>query len=86
MDLEEENRILWAQVEYFSSDDHVRRKVEPWRDRTPEERLIAALGQFDWALRCLERLPPEVRRRAETPPALPEDLVEILERMRRGAG
>lgn len=84
MDLEEANRILLAQVEEFSGDDHIRREAEPWVDATPEERLVATFGLAGIAIFQLESMPEELRARAMVPDPLPADSLEILRRLSDG--
>jgi len=74
--------MLERQREYFSSDDHIRREVEVWRDATPEERLatvaeMCAAGDF-----FLSQLDPEVLERVLQPEPLPDDTIAILMALR----
>ena len=75
--------MLERQREYFSSDDHIRREVEPWRDSTPEERLaelaeMCAAGDF-----FLSRMDPAQLERVLQPEPLPEDTISILMALRQ---
>jgi len=70
--------MLERQREYFSSDDHIRREVEVWRDSTPEERLaelaaMCAAGDF-----FLSQMDPHLLERVLEPEPLPEDTIAIL--------
>jgi hypothetical protein len=59
--------MLERQRAYFSSDDHIRREVEIWKDSTPEERLaelasMCAAGDF-----FLSRMDPQQLERVLRP-------------------
>jgi hypothetical protein len=74
--------MLERQREHFSSDDHIRREVEVWRDATPEERLaevaeMCAAGDF-----FLSQLDPPALDRVLRPEPLPADTVAILMALR----
>jgi hypothetical protein len=81
VDRDEANRRLWAQVEYFSGDEHIRREAEPWIDATPEERLIATFGLAAQSLYMLGLKSPEIQRLCEELDPLPEDSLAILARL-----
>jgi hypothetical protein len=75
--------MLERQREHFSSDDHIRREVEIWRDATPEERL-AELARMCTIGSCfLSQLDPAIRERLLKPRPLPDDTIAILESLRR---
>ena len=74
--------MLERQREYFSSDDHIRREVEVWRDATPEERLatvaeMCAAGDF-----FLSQLDPQTLERVLQPEPLPDDTIALLRTLR----
>lgn len=84
MDLVRENRRLLAQVDFFSGDEHIRRKAEPWRAASPAARLAAMAALCRQAARFQSRLTAEQRKRADAPIPLPEDAVHLLAAMRHG--
>jgi hypothetical protein len=74
--------MLERQREHFSSDDHIRREVEVWRDSTPEERLdelaeMCAAGDF-----FLSQLDPQLLERVLAPEPLPDDTIALLTALR----
>jgi hypothetical protein len=74
--------MLERQREHFSSDDHIRREVEVWRDSTPEERLaelaeMCAAGDF-----FLSQLDPRLLERVLAPEPLPHDTIALLTALR----
>jgi hypothetical protein len=75
--------MLERQREYFSSDDHIRREVEVWRDCTPEERLaelaeMCTAGDF-----FLSQLDPQLLECVLEPEPLPEDTIALLTALRQ---
>lgn len=78
----EQLAMLERQREHFSSDDHIRREVEVWKNSTPEERLaelaeMCAAGHF-----FLSRMDPQQLERVLRPEPLPEDTIAILMALR----
>jgi len=79
--LEEENAKLELQRQYFASDDHIKRRAEPYRDQTPEQGLADVSACCEMAQWFLEHRPEGTR---DLPPEpLPVDTIEILERLQR---
>jgi hypothetical protein len=74
--------MLERQREHFSSDDHIRREVEVWRDATPEERLAALAEMCVAGDFFLSRLDPQLLERVLEPEPLPDDTIEILTALR----
>lgn len=79
----EDDARLFAGVEYFSGDAHVRREADAWREVTPEERLATTLGLAGVAAHQLAIKSDEIRARAEEPDPLPADALAILAELRR---
>lgn len=75
--------MLERQREHFSSDDHIRREVEIWRDSTPEERLAAAAEMCAAGYFFLSQLEPEIRERILEREPLPDDTIALLESLQR---
>jgi hypothetical protein len=75
--------LLEAQREYFASDDHIRREVEPWRDASPEERLAAVAEMCAAGDYFLSQLEPATLERVLRPVPLPEDTIELLVALRQ---
>jgi hypothetical protein len=73
---------LEAQIEYFTSDEHIRREVEPWQDATPEERLAEVAQMCVAGDHFLSRLDPETLERVMQPVPLPPDSIEVLTALR----
>jgi hypothetical protein len=78
--------LIEVQREYFASDDHIRRDVEPWRDASPEERLAAVAEMCAAGDYFLSQLDPETLERVLRPVRLPDDTIEILMALRQSAG
>jgi hypothetical protein len=77
--------LLEAQRAYFCSDEHIRREVEPWRDASPEERLVAVAEMCAAGDYFLSQLSRETLERVLRPVPLPHDTIEILMALRRSA-
>jgi hypothetical protein len=77
--------MLEAQRQHFASDDHIRREVEAWRDASPEERLAAVAEMCAAGDYFLSQFDPETLERVLRPVPLPDDTIEILMALRRGA-
>ncbi len=75
--------MLERQREHFSSDDHIRREVEVWRDCTPEERLAALAEMCEAGYFFLSQLEPGTRERLLEREPLPSDTIMLLEALRR---
>ena len=75
--------LLEAQREYFASDDHIRREVEPWRDASPEERLAAVAEMCAAGDYFLSQLDPAALERILRPVPLPEDTIALLVALRQ---
>ncbi len=75
--------MLELQREYFASDDHIRREVEIWADATPEERLAEAASMARASAALVERLDEQQLAAFVPVRALPNDTIELLERLRR---
>jgi hypothetical protein len=82
--LAEANAMLEAQRAMLSGDDHVRREVAPWLDKTPSERLAAFAALCREGAVWLDRMTDEERARATAPDPLPEDALPILRALRSG--
>jgi hypothetical protein len=77
------NEVLRRQVEYFSSDQHLRDRAEPWRGLSPEECLVATEESCKEVEVLFAMMEPEVRERAMRPEPIPPEILAILEAMQR---
>ena len=78
----EQLAMLRAQVEHFTSPEHVRREVAPWRDSTPEERLAELDRMCEVADQQLAQLPPEQLERALARDPLSGESIRLLTALR----
>lgn len=75
--------MLEAQRAYFSSDDHIRREVEVWRDASPTERLAELAGMCVAGEYFMSQLGADAQEQLARPVALPDDTIAILAALRR---
>ena len=75
--------VLRRQVEYFRSDDHIRRRAEPYRGLSPAECVVATAECCSAVETLFEMMEPEVRERALRPEPIPAEIIAILEAMQR---
>jgi hypothetical protein len=80
---EDWNAMLERQVAYFSSDQLLIDRAEPWRGVSPEECLVATMESCREVECMFAMMAPEVRERAMQPEPIPEDILLILQAIRR---
>lgn len=77
--------LLEAQREYFASDDHIRREVEPWRAPLPRSASPRSLRCAPPATTsCRGSIPKTLERVLPTIP-LPDDTIKILMALRQSS-
>jgi hypothetical protein len=77
----EQAAMLERQRAYFASDEHIKRRAEPYRDATPAECVADLAGCCRTAAWSLGQLDPETLDRALVPDPLPDTTRELLSRL-----
>jgi hypothetical protein len=80
---EDWNAMLERQVAYFSSDQLLIDRAEPWRGVSPEECLVATMESCREVERMFEMMEPDVRERAMQPEPIPDHVLATLQAMQR---